>query len=570
MAWRLGLYGGVYWTAGDRVVSVTGTRKLDILLALAEVHGSVVSVSSMIDRFWPIAPASGANAVQRHISALRSDLRSIGARDAHELIEHVADGYRLSPSVVTDLSSPREATWWLEPIAGASWQTNNSLRLALTTQSLRELGAWAGEGQDRGDAERRTAQVASFAGVDETASVLLDIADSMSFGEAGPIAGAVSSLGPSLASELERRMRTFLPYRGAASAADPTETREVLRQIIGLWVSDDVASSLDLLDSGTGLDSDHRRRLYRALVWQSPKDPGSRQLLTQLVQLSVVDEPQTRRTWLTIDGNTLNLMPDGAAISHAELDAAQSPELRLRSLRAEFLRRLAWPYDDDDERLVASLAEIDLPDAEVERPRFAFLNALRLGRWVAARELLEVYRTTVEKLWFGSGDDFSSMSVASLQRALDPACRAAFSAEGPLFGSFSADPMLMDVAEAGRSLLLNDPREPLDDVRFFAAVGSVRLNAARAYTMLRNLSSGRPTVSEVELLAGDLSSMDMDKQYVFVPVAIGVAAERLGRSDLAHVAADALRPWSGQALGMWPVDLVLGMADDWIDRFASV
>ena len=103
-----------------------------------------------------------------------------------------------------------------------------------------------------------------------------------------------------------------------------------------------------------------------------------------------------------------------------------------------------------------------------------------------------------------------------------------------------------------------------------AALSAVRLNTSRAYAMLRELYTGWTTVRVLEQLATELPQMSRDKQFLFVPVAVGVAAERLTRSDLARVAADALRPWSGQAIGMWPVDLILGMADSWIERFEAV
>jgi hypothetical protein len=372
----------------------------------------------------------------------------------------------------------------------------------------------------------------------------------------------------------ERSIAVPTPLRGferpIGVVSTGAEDRLALRQIIGLWGVGRVDDALDALDARAWNNEDLHRRVCRALIWQERGDGGNRLLLDLLAEDAVVDAPQSERTLITIDANSLNLMSDGAEVSRTEIAEAATPELRLCCLRTEFMRRLAHPRSADDDVVVRSIEGIDLADAAVEAVRFRFILLLRDGHWERAREELCLYGKVVTELWANSGDDFETMAVASLQRALDIDCARTFNAEELVFGRFSADPWLLDVAEAGRRLLLNTPDEPLTDVEFHRALGAVRANAGQAFRLLRDMASGRPVMAQAEQFAELLRDTAPEKQYLYAPVALGRIAETMGDRDLAATATELLMPWSGQVLGMWPVDLVLGRADVWLDRLADV
>jgi hypothetical protein len=231
---------------------------------------------------------------------------------------------------------------------------------------------------------------------------------------------------------------------------------------------------------------------------------------------------------------------------------------------------LSEPRSPNDDAVVDQIAELDLPDARVESIRFQFILSIRDGQWIKAKSQLAEYGVAVAAHWPSAGDDFEPMAMASLQRALDEQCRQVFAGAELRFGRFNADPWLLDVSEAARRLLHIDPSEPLTDIAFHRALGAMRKPAARGLQVLRDMNSGRPVVDAAERMAADIGHMTPDKQFLFAPIALGRVAESLGRADIAAVAKETLEPWAGQILGLWPIDLVLGPADDWMNRFGAV
>ena len=570
---RLRLYGAVAWATNGIVEPVRGRTRLGILLALAERQGDVVSVANLLDRFWDEPPQSGSNAVQRHISALRSQLAALGDDEPGGSIEYVSGGYRLTSSIATDLHEPSGAAWWLEPLVGSAWEPHVAFRSRLESVAHTELASWITSGAATSDqlVERvgsMSQHSANYARLADAAIAGVAAVGDKTHGVS--LARSLHSLLGDLSPGLPARLGHFLEPDDDRSPSHSVAARQALRQVIGLWSAGRIDEALDVLDTARSISSDERHRICRTLIWQSPSDGAIRLQLNLLGEDAIVNEIQAERGLIALDSDALNQMPDGELTSTREIEGSSTPERRLRCLRTEFMRRLAHPRQDDDESIIDAISEIDLPDAAVETTRFRFILHLRDGEWAEAQSSLQRYGEAVKRHWPNSGDDFEPMAIASLQRSLDPDCSRTFSNSERLFGRFSADPWLLDVTEAGRRLLLNDPDEPLTDVEFHRALGATRPTVERAFRLLRDMNSGRPVRVETERFAIDLLAGKREKQFLYGPVALGRIAEILGDKDLANTAIELLLPWSGQVLGLWPVDLVLGRADTWIDRLSAV
>ncbi len=563
MSVRLRLFGGIAWELGGQEVPVRGRTRIDILLALAEAEGAVVSVSSLLDRFWTEAPASGANAVQRHISALRSDLREVGCDEPGQMLESFSSGYRLT-NVETDLSDPDGSSWWLEPIPTASWEHHSRLRDRLNRQAtvaaaralqkpqadsdVARLESLWSHTQRQTELHRLVAEASRSHRVDDPA-----ISSWLSKGSIGPVREQASAVLP-------------------ASVGGREAERESIRQVVGLWADGESDAALDLLDETTAIvDVDLKRRLYRAVVWQSPEDGGARGQLFHTAELRITSPYAAERSLCATDANSMNLLPDGEALAADEVERAESPDELTRALRVDFIRRLAHPIDDRSEAIVDELSQTGTKDGQVEAARFAFVNRLRHGQWELAAERLDEYRGAVSTHWPHSGDDFATMAKASLQRALDEDCSRLFSSGDRIRGSFNGDPYLLSVANAVRFMVQWPSVDaPLSDVDFNAALSVVRRPAAEGLRLLQDHRSGRPVLEEAERLAESLASMARDRQSILLPLAIGRVAQLNEVPSLGEIVARHLTPWSGQVLGLWPVDLVFGRADDWIERFTSI
>ncbi len=576
MGLRLRLFGGISWETTGTRVPLRGRTRIDILLALAEAEGAVVSVATLLDRFWQEVPSSGANAVQRHVSALRRQLAEAGVDDPSSVIEAMPLGYRLH-GISTDLTDPGDAEWWLEPAAEASSEHHRRLKRRLGRLAIRQVQAELAKPTDNvGDSllDNRLDQLWEHT----THPVELIDAVLVAAERGRPSAWLTNVAAQSSAAvtaDQHARISELVgrdsPAHEPPSLADLEAERETVRQVVGLWVDGRSDHALDLLDETTSvLDADLRRRLYRAVVWQRPDDGGARGILQQLAELRITLPQLAERSLVSADSNSLNLMPDGDIVGGREVREAVGPGSRTRALRVEFLRLLAQPLDDASVRIIDDLRDIDTADAAVEAERFAFVNALRTGEWEDASRQLETYRRVAGARWPVAGDDFAEMVTAGLQRSLDPLCASTFAADGRRYGRFNGDPYLLVVADAARFLTLWPAADTtLHDVAYHAAITVLRSPAARALSMLNDQRAGRPVIDAAHALAEELDSIPRDRQFLLVPIALGRIAEQNRDRALAKQASETLRPWSGQAIGLWPVDLIFGMADQWIDRFAS-
>lgn len=110
--------------------SDTVTGRPSMVLAALTLERGPISASRLSEMLWSTPPRNEANALQRHISRVRTRLAEHGAPDA---IRHSTGTYWLDRNVVTvdidvldamtrrlgeDDESSHPARWWLEPLAG--------------------------------------------------------------------------------------------------------------------------------------------------------------------------------------------------------------------------------------------------------------------------------------------------------------------------------------------------------------------------------------------------------------------------------------------------------------------
>jgi len=549
---RLRLFGEVGWSIDDYFSPIRGATRLGLILSLAEARGAAVSVDGLLARLWHETPRSGANAVQRHVSALRSQLHDLGVAQPSNLIESTAGGYRLCETT-TDLgllhelirnasSDPGEVRWWEEPLVGAPWDSAQPLRAQLTHLAGHALRIWS----DSLPPER----------VDEAASrAELVLAHSP---------GSVAAL--DVQHDAQRRIRKV-----RSDLLSPSGV-QALRNVSGLWAHGLGTEALDALEAASGeLPPDLTRRLMRSLIWLDPNEPWAHNAISALVLAALSNPVQHERAVVTIDARALEETVDGIATAKNEVDAATTEWERIRALRVQFMLTLSSPYVPSHGAIVEQLHTIDHPDAQVEAQRFRFISELRLGNVVAARATLATYADTVSRCWPGTGDDFAPMARAILQRSIDPRASTAFGPELPhLAGCFTADPWALPLAEGIRRLIRNDPREPLSDTVYHLALSAVSRTAHHAMELLRDLNSGRPVEVRAHELADQVLVVRREKQFMMLPIALCLVAEALRDRALAQTASIAMKPWAGQTLGLWPVDFFFGPADDWLERLAAV
>src|SRR5208283_3229309 len=127
-----------------------GSRALDILIALIERHGELVTKKELIGRVWPGATVVEAN-ITVHISALRRLLRD-GQAGHRYLVNIPAQGYRfVAPITIADKLPP--ASTWV-PAMEPDFDTRAMLtRLIGRADEVRRLAAELLQASDTG-AER--------------------------------------------------------------------------------------------------------------------------------------------------------------------------------------------------------------------------------------------------------------------------------------------------------------------------------------------------------------------------------------------------------------------------------
>ena len=114
-----------------------GSRALDILIALIERHGELVTRRELMLRVWPGITVVDAN-LTVHIAALRRVLRDGQARNRY-LVTTPGQGYRFVAPISTS-EDPQPALSWLPPV-----ERNVDVRTMLTRLIADEVRRLASE-----------------------------------------------------------------------------------------------------------------------------------------------------------------------------------------------------------------------------------------------------------------------------------------------------------------------------------------------------------------------------------------------------------------------------------------
>lgn len=544
MVLQLRTYGEFSWSHLGQISPISGQVGASLLVILAENQGDTVSVDALLQRLWPVEPPrSSRNAVQRHVSKLRGQLRGLGRADADQIIVSTPRGYLLSPDVSTDFRELRDAirreltlptvNWQSEPLAGITHPTVDQFRTYLVRTAEDAFKFWS--------------------------------------------ASATLEQAAATAQAMLRRHVVHSPVLESAAAALAPDTglnpaqQQDLRAILGHWAHSQTEAALDLLQETKAFPSDLSARLCRWLIWLSPLDGWARYCFSLLLEECVVSPRQFERTIATLDGRCFNEMSDGQLVARSEVDAATSELTLLRSLRSEFMAGLANPHCARQQQIVRHLEAIDSPDALVEAQRFGFLNKIRAGDYRAAQVELASYEHVVGQMWPRDGDDFAPMARCALTRSVDPDVSHLFGPARPILESgFNADRMLLSLTTCIQDLITTGSRSKVNTSLLSETYATVPPDTKRALELLYALREGRDVARDLDALAADLPRITRDKMFHLVPIAVGLLADAVGNSYAAQQATAALQPWSSQTLGVWPIDYVFGAADDWLERFGAV
>jgi len=587
MAVCVRLYGPVSWVVDGEELLVRGQTRTDVLVMLAEAAGAIVSVDAILDRLWDERPQSGENAVQRHISGLRSELSAAGVDAPRELIQRHRVGYRLVPSVRTDLDqmavvdsdeTAHHPHWWHEPLVGATWDLHRPLHARLCRLAVARARALVGaESIDlRLVRDRFGSLLLHTPAREEVIDLCLDRAISLPAGHtaSGLADIAAASLHVDDAPELYRRVGQLGADSSAGMVAGFTaEAAELVEQCLGLWQRRRAREALDVLDAASGtVGDDLERRLYRWLVWL-PEDPWVTHAFSLIPRSSISPQRGDERMICSVDARCLMHIPDGDRVANAEVVEARSigaPQL-VRALRVRYMFGLGRPHDANQDAVVDELAALDSSrDAVVEAARFRFVSAVRRGAFDECEALLEELESAVASCWPGSGDDFAAMARASLSRSTDPAAHNRFEVGQQGNIRFLADGFVVDMADTCQALLDPDRAMAVQDTSLYSTVAYTSGSCGTALRLIRDLARGERVEDLAHALALRLPATVKEMQFAMLPVALTLVAERYRNREVAAAAAEAISPWSGQMLGLWPIDFVIGPADHWLDRLASV
>lgn len=574
------------WVVDGHDVAVRGQTRTDVLVLLAEATGSAVSVDTILERLWKERPQSGANAVQRHISGLRSELAALGVESPHEVVQRHGAGYRLGPLVRTDLDDlgpggapiGHESRWWREPLLGSSWDIHRPLHARLSGLAAAHARALveASPVDLRAIADHVGPLLRHTPAREELIDLCIDKAGSINGATAAHTFTqlATASLRADDDPQLHRRVAQLRVESSAALVSGfSADAVELVERYLGLWQQGRSREALDLLDATSGMvGEDLERRLYRWLVWM-PEDPWVNHGFSILTRSSISPPRGDERMVCSVDARCLMQMTDGAQIAEREVAAARSRNAHelVRALRVRYMVGLSQPHDAAQDAVVEELASIGSSrDAAVEAARFRFVSALRCGSFDQCEMLLKDLEAAVVEWWPGSGDDFAAMARASLGRAGHAPIQARFDTGSSGHVRYLADAFVVSMADTCQALLDPQRAASVQDTALYSTVGFSSVACGTALRLVRDLYRGEPVEDLAHALALRLPVTTREMQFLILPVALTLVAERFKNREIAAAVTETLEPWAGQTLGLWPIDFVIGPCDHWLDRLASV
>lgn len=547
-----------------------------IAVHLAGASPESVSAERLVDLLWPNGPpSSGRNALQRHVSRLRGQFREGFASDFDPVCLS-ANGYRfadgvtsdfdlLQSGVIQDPESNEAPRWWAEPIPGAPWEGTQTIRARLSQYAV-EIGvSWSEEARTQGrhlDAARALESLAE-ADIYRLAVWRLAADAAAASGDLPYMVYLAERLADLAAREaLPDLAELAVELRVKATRRAPAAT---LQQPINHWMLGNVSEAIASV-AAADVPTDLAPRVTRWIRTYDPSDGWARQIMNDLLM---------SETWAERQGERIVVALDGVAHGQNRTVEPYLPGSRslhhLRSLRIAWFSRLGLPMSPEMDQIVEDLATIDHPDARVEAVRFAAVNDLRRGKWDSLFAGLDRYDEVVTTQWPAEYDAFSSLSklIISLHPPLEKRC-----AEGPgsRFPRMASDRVAAELAEVMRVLrhtsevsaaVLPAVEMAAATLMDDAALG-LRLMADRA---LGNADAARRRVAPVK--ASENLGLPHHHRHL-LDVAAADHAIWLGDRPLADLCLRVLEPFSGQELGLWPIDGLLGPADAFLESLDTV
>lgn len=598
-----------------RFEPVRGLRGRHVLALLSVAGGVGVRTDVLVESAWAAggAPRSARMSLANIVSRFR-------AAYGHEFIESTGDGYRLGVGVDSDRrrfvasidqaaslvdAEPERALaiidkvmsgWRGEPWAGLDLGSVDADRTFLFSVAARgrEVSGHALMGLGR-----RFEAIVVFERLVEADPLnefsWVELAEALQ--KAGRRAEALRTVararvalaahgltpGPQLI-ELERDIRNKSAdsgqsaQGGAQLISNGVWSRsavqlEVLHTCSSCWLRGDTDAAVDALMAGAEqFEADVVRRLGRCLTAIPPGEPLARQLWVFMMHEWRSLPEAAARSLVSNDARALELAgPAGLATADAEIELAVTQADLVRALRVRFMVGLGYPLDGSQLETVRRLGGVDAAHAAVEAARFEAIIKIKQGEMRQATEHLHQYAAVVADAWPTNDDDFATMALHILAMHPDRDELGISKPSGSRFPVFTADAMAARVSQAWHGT----PRSATEQsvpYGFLQVLDTVTADCAVAIHLRWHLRTNRldDAAKCARQLLERLDVMPRDRWFHAVPAALGEYAIRTEDSRLAAIVAKVVEPWSGEVLGLWPCDAIIGPADRLLDELASV
>ncbi len=592
------LFGQLAWKAGASFEPIPFGRPARIVVALAERQPGWISVDELIDLLWTEPPARANNALQRHVSRLRKYLQQLDPNGTAGALESSAAGYRLGPQVRSDLSVLRtllddeplqvEAPgsdffpqWWTDPLVGEVGDEQSLLRSTLEAGAHQLRDRWISQSNSR--VEHRAAADFLVCHLTDNPSdrlaarSLLAIAEIVEDADVCRRAGDMLSLlvhdRGSAMSDLADRVSRLNNSLGRPRASSHVDYRTV-SPVAAAWVARDLEGALRLLDAlAPDIPSDVERRLKRCLKCLSPTDPWALFSWQDLVSLSDLTAELAEKMLVSLDAYALEQTTDSLCVADEEVQSADGVADVVRALRVRFMVGLGHPLSHAQTMIPEQLAAIDDADAQTEALRYRGILASKAGEFEQSEIHFDQYARLRDLVWPDTVDDFDQLARfihgQAKRELLDQEQVVAVSVL-PIVTNQIVVEMTMLWVYLSDGTTISD--NTLDQM-LRSTVSAAQPECGLAFELLRLLSleaPARPDDDRLRLLAEDLLKRVVDRpqnrnQHAALVVIAQVAC-LVRDQDLARGVLELLRPWAGEQLGIWPMDVIFCPADDVISK----
>ncbi len=597
---HLVLYGQIAWRIGSLVEPVPSGRPTAVLAMLASKQPRWTPAANLIDEIWGNWPRSGENAVQRHISLLRSHLRRIGVKE--QVIETSLDGYRLAPWVSTDLVAIEDALrnddvnaegsnllsgpqWWAEPLPGLSKDLHGALRGSLTFRANQARKIWVSSALD----SHKTAEAARLLGPmlvrnpDDTELLHL-VAD---IAEASTDDGLVRDLQLALSTAVDRsethdellRERVHRLQQTLLPPAVPGYQK--LDSVADDWLHNDLDRAFESLEERSGSFSrDVVRRVARCLTWISPDDPWARLMWSELVGLPPAMADLAERSLVSLDAFALEHNQESLRVCDQEVEETSNAAEHFRALRVRFMVGLGHPIDSKQIETVERIATIDDSMACIEALRFAGILSAKRGQFDQAQFQFERSVDLRRKTQPAVFEDFAHMAsivISMSEETTDDQDHPVLSTPPASFPLVSTHATI-EMATLWKLLTRSkDSWRPESEGMMQRVLRATPPECCRAYRLLFELRSDQKlsrAVGEVgreaQSLFQSIEGLPSNRHRQATLFALSRYAISCPDPDMASKLHQRLLPWTGEQLGIWPLDVLIGPVDALLRQLEAV